>query len=362
VQRARNFERKSDAESFDAEIKTKRDSGTLLDLAAGRQKVKEAAEKWRADLLHRDSTTERLDRVFRLHVDPLLGRLTVAQVRASHVRSWVKNRSQVLAPSTLAVVYSNLASFFAAAVIDRAIGISPCLGVRLPEVERHKHYIPTSAQVHQLGEELPGRFRAAPYLAAGCGLRGGEIMGLELDSIDFLRREIDISQQLVCVAGRKPYLGPPKTKTSARTVELPDIVSGELAKHLKTYGVVEVEIDDEINPRKPVRRTAKLLFTLSSLNPVHRASWSHVWSPAARAVGIPKGVGMHCLRHFFATLLIHQGASVERVQMALGHSTPMITLNTYVGEWPESQERTRSIVDSALGGVHSKCTPKIGAR
>ncbi|MEU7913455.1 tyrosine-type recombinase/integrase [Microbispora bryophytorum] len=360
-QRARQFERKSAADSFDAEIKSKLDMGTSLDLAAGRERVKDAATRWRADLLHRESTGERLDRVFRLHIDPILGHLRMSQVRPSHVRAWVKNRSEVLAPSTLAVVYSNLASFFAAAVIDRTIGVSPCAGVRLPEIERHSHFIPTPEQVHALADALPGRFRAMVYLAAGCGLRGGEIMGMELDAVDFLRREVDVSQQLVAVTGRKPYLGPPKTKTSARTVELPEVASMALARHLEAYGAVEVEIDDQTDPRKPVHRTAKLLFTLPTLNPIHRSTWSHFWSPAARDVGIPKGMGLHCLRHYFATLLIHHGASVKTVQMALGHSTPMITLNTYVGEWPEAQERTRSIVDSALGNVHPMCTAKIEA-
>jgi hypothetical protein len=36
------------------------------------------------------------------------------------------------------------------------------------------------------------------------------------------------------------------------------------------------------------------------------------------------------------------------VQMALGHATPTITLNTYAGEWPEAVDRTRNLVDVAL--------------
>jgi hypothetical protein len=40
---------------------------------------------------------------------------------------------------------------------------------------------------------------------------------------------------------------------------------------------------------------------------------------------------------------------VKTVQLALGHATPTITLNTYVGEWPEAVDRTRAILDAALG-------------
>ncbi|MBV9727955.1 MAG: hypothetical protein JO309_00785 [Pseudonocardiales bacterium] len=48
----------------------------------------------------------------------------------------------------------------------------------------------------------------------------------------------------------------------------------------------------------------------------------------------------------------------EIVQLALGHSTPMITLNTYAHEWPNALDRTRTLVDAALGSRPS--TAAIG--
>jgi integrase len=56
---------------------------------------------------------------------------------------------------------------------------------------------------------------------------------------------------------------------------------------------------------------------------------------------------LHGLRHYFATLLIHNGAAVKVVQLAFGHSTTMITLNTYAHEWPDTLDRTRTLVDAA---------------
>ena len=63
------------------------------------------------------------------------------------------------------------------------------------------------------------------------------------------------------------------------------------------------------------------------------------------------------LRHYYATLLIHAGASVKTVQLALGHSTPTITLNEYVHEWPHVLDRTRSLVDGALRTRETAATP-----
>lgn len=362
-QRKANFAKKDGkdpgihADAYDKKIQGELTAGTYIAPSKGRTKVREYSEKWRTSLLHRDSTAERMERVFRLHVDPYLGHIPINQVKASHLRNWVKSRADDLAPSTLAVAYSNIASMFAAAVIDGDISVSPCAGIRLPEGEKHPHFIPTPDQVHALAENLPARHSAIAYLAAGCGLRGGEIFGLELGAVDFLRREVDISQQLTVIAGRTPYLARTKTRTSARTVELPQVTAAALTEHLKRFEPVEVEIMDETDPRNPKFRTVRLLFTTAQLNPIHRATWSHLWAPAREAAGIPKGIGLHCLRHYFATLLIHEGASVKTVQMALGHSTPMVTLNEYVGEWPEAHERTRTIVDGSLGRVPRMCPP-----
>jgi integrase len=90
--------------------------------------------------------------------------------------------------------------------------------------------------------------------------------------------------------------------------------------------------------RKPVQRPVSLLFTTRTGAPVHPAWWARIWRAAA-----------------YATVLIHQGADVKTVQLAMGHKTAMITLNTYAGEWPDAAGRTRSIIDATLGSVPWQC-------
>jgi integrase len=72
-------------------------------------------------------------------------------------------------------------------------------------------------------------------------------------------------------------------------------------------------------------------------------------------------MGYHGLRRYYATLLIHAGASVKAVQPALGHSTPTITLNQYVHEWLDVLVRTRASVDGAPG-VRETAAMSAGSR
>ena len=351
------FTRRADAERHDANMQADISRGQYVDPRAGKLTVAGYAEQWRRTLLHRGSTAERVERVIRRHIVPVLGDLPLAQVRNSHIRGWVKDRLPHLAPSTMAVVFhGTLVPMFNAAVVDRRIGISPCTGIRLPEIPDAKYYIARPEEVHALAEALPARYRAIVYLAAGCGWRGGEIFGLERAAIDFEGREIHVRHQLTVIAGRSPHLARPKTKTSARTNELPAVVANALRAHLTIVRPRAVDIEDETDPRRPIVRPAHLVFTRGDGRPIHRATGRTSGGRRSRRRAAD-GYGLRDLRHYFATVLIYGGANVKSVQLAMGHTTPTITLNTYVGYWLDAIDQTRTLVDSALGWTAMYPTP-----
>lgn len=66
------------------------------------------------------------------------------------------------------------------------------------------------AEVEALVEALPDRYRALVLLAVGTGLRQGELLGLAVDDVDFLRREVHVRHQLVSVPA------PPTTSARPR--------------------------------------------------------------------------------------------------------------------------------------------------
>ena len=347
--RTRLFTKKGAAEVFDASVQTDVNRGLYLDPASGREKVRVYGDRWAAAQLYRHGTADRVERTLRLHVYPVLGDHQLGRVRASHVQAWVKGLA--LAPSSARVVYSVLASLFASAVRDRLIASSPCTGITLPELHHAEHLILTPAQVMRLAEVTPARYRAAVWLGAGCGLRVSEVLGLEVGHVQHLRREVEVRQQIAVIPGHAPHLAPTKTRTSRRTVELPNVTAAAVARHLELFAPAALDLVDRTDPRRERTRPAALLFTTESGQPLTRSAFGHVFRAAREDAELPDGVGFHALRHYFASLLVTSGASVKTVQLALGHSSPMITLNTYVGLWPEALDRTRSLVDAAFDAV-----------
>jgi len=107
---------------------------------------------------------------------------------------------------------------------------------------------------------------------AGTGMRQGEVLGLTVDRLDTLRREVRMDRQLVTMVKDTPKFGPVKTDASARTIPLPAVV---VAAHLAAH------------PPWP----DGLVLTQENGDPWTRQRFGHVWRPAARAAGLLVGSG-----------------------------------------------------------------------
>ena len=81
--------------------------------------------------------------------------------------------------------------------------------------------------------------------------------------------------------------------------------------------------------------------------PLSYRRWKRLLRDAGERAGVE--VGSHGLRLFAASALISGGASVKQVQTFLGHSSAVITLRTYAHLVPGDEDRTRNVLDAALG-------------
>src|SRR5436190_5150546 len=147
----------------------------------------------------------------------VFGDRPIASVRQSAMQ--VKGLVE-LAPSTVEFTYRAVAMVFRAAVIDRIVPSSPCVSVRLPKLDKPKLRPLESAEVQARAAAVPDRARALVLFITGSGLRISEALGVTVDSVDFLRRTLNVDRQLISIEDGKPLFGPTKTKASERVVPL----------------------------------------------------------------------------------------------------------------------------------------------
>jgi integrase len=278
----------------------------------------------------------------RLHAYPKLGDRPIGAIKPTEVQAIISELASRLAPTTLERVKGRVTAVFRAAIRDRVITLDPSEGIRLPRGRPRSSGVVTDVlsveQVRALAGAMPERYRAAVLTGAGTGLRPGELFGLALDRIDFLRRTLQVDQQLVRVRGEGVALVPDlKTATSYRTVPLPSVVAEALAAHLQRW---------------PVENDLGLVFTNQRGSGIQQHPFAVTWAKARKAASVPAWATPKAMRHFYASLLIHQGLSVKVVQTRMGHSSAKITLDIYGHLWPDEEDRTRAAVDAEFGGAH----------
>ncbi|MGW2785173.1 tyrosine-type recombinase/integrase, partial [Streptomyces populi] len=124
-----------------------------------------------------------------------------------------------------------------------------------------------------------------------------------------------------------------------------------------------VHIEDRTNPRKPVWRHARLLYTSATGGAIRRGSWGKAWTrnvqranthlkKTGSKVRVPEGTALHDLRHFYASVPIKNGATPKQVQRRLGHAKPSITLNVYTHLWEAEEDRTADMMEATLSDLH----------
>ena len=155
------------------------------------------------------------------------------------------------------------------------------------------------------------RTNASILLCLYTGLRVGELCGLRWEDIDLENRQITVKRtvQRVNQSGKSEIIvGSPKSRSSVRTIPIPDFVADILAKlrsDASNYLITGTQKPTE--PRTMQNRFRRIL-----------------------AESNVRMVNFHMLRHTYATLCVENGFDAKTLSELLGHADASITLNRYV--------------------------------
>ena len=150
-----------------------------------------------------------------------------------------------------------------------------------------------------------------------------------------------IEQTLITVNGKMMF-GPPKTRSSKRTIAVrPDTVSS-LRQHRKRQAAEQLATGRSYEDHG-------LVFQTELGQPIDPNNFYNALRRLVDRAGLPQ-IRVHGLRHTAGTMLLTLRENPKVVSERLGHADVAITLNVYSHVLPEVERAAADKVDRALRG------------
>jgi len=200
------------------------------------------------------------------------------------------------------------------------------------------------------------RLFAMWWLIALRGLRRGEAAGLRWIDIDLDQRVVMIEQQRIAY-GHTVAVGPPKTKASRRTIALDRTTVRLLRAHLHQQQA-------EHEAAGHAWHQSGYVFTTPDGTALHPDWITRRFHRLVADSGLPP-VRLHDLRHGAATLAHAAGADLKTVQEQLGHTSIVLTADTYTSvlldlHFKVAEATARLVLKAAARNPGRRYRSKIG--
>jgi len=186
----------------------------------------------------------------------------------------------------------------------------------------------TAGQTAQFLRQVRGhRLYALFHLTALRGLRRGEAAGLTWSDLDLDAGTLTVTGQLQQLGGRMAA-APPKSDAGQRVIALDKTTITALREH---------QLRQQAERAAAGTRWTQTgyVFTMKTGKPFGPDRMTRLFAKLVAASGLPP-VTLHGLRHGAATLALAAGTDLKVVQDQLGHSTIVLTADTYTSVLPET--------------------------
>ena len=344
-QRAKTFARKKDAEAFEAKVVTAVKNGTWLDPVVAHVNLEDIwVDFYELKQGKKKNTLIDYENIWRLHLAPRWGEVAVIRVNQIEFDKWVIAKK--LSPQRISKIHLVMSMLLDHAVKRKNLKHNPlkdALGRRskanLPtaSVEIATNFL-TLGQLMKVAERA-GFYRDVVLVLGLCGLRWGELVGLQVKDLNVSAGTLTIRRSLVEINGK---LEESTTKSHRwRIVHLPEIL--QIACHRWVF---------DKNQDDPLFHTEEGTF-LRNTNFTRR-----VFIPALKAAEVKK-IRIHDLRHTAASIAISAGATPNMVKEMLGHSDVQLTMRVYAHIFEADREKVAANVNRAVNEVHEMCTDPL---
>lgn len=154
-------------------------------------------------------TIDLIDRVLRIHVKPKWGMREVQSITHDEVQVRVSELAETKSASLTRRAFFTLSVLVKKAKAEKCIHDNPCDDIALPRMIPKKHVYLSVGQLLALAD-ASGWHRPIVLALGLCGLRWGELAGLQVGDVDFERQRIHVLRTVSEIRDRF-VVGTPKT-------------------------------------------------------------------------------------------------------------------------------------------------------
>ena len=168
-------------------------------------------------------------------------------------------------------------------------------------------------------------------------LRCGELSALKWSDIDFENKTINVAKNIITAFD---YDGVNRIKARTQIQDSTKTSKGRKIPLIKSAENILNSIKSqykEINPDGFIINNSDKMVMIQVL--------SRSYLDIANACGIANPLGIHTLRHTFASLLIKKGVDIKIVSEILGHKDVSFTYNVYVHILEEQKIQAMNLLD-----------------
>lgn len=294
---------------------------------------------------------ERICRLITEYYNEHFPGLKLKDVGALHIQQYYNDlHNSGRKGETVRCYHAFLHSAFKYAVKIDLLPGNPTEKTELPRKEKREATYYTKDELEKLFKAFEGdRMELVVHIAAYYGLRRGEILGLNWDSIDFDNKTLTVRRKITSSfkngMGERIHIDYElKTESSVRTLPLIPHIEEMLKERMQLenhYSKLLGEDFDRTYDGFICRdNTGKLITPYYTSNHFHDMLIKHDL----------KHIRFHDLRHSCASLMVANGVPMKAVQEWLGHSTFSTTANYYshldYNSKIESAETIAKLLDS----------------